>query len=163
MSDPSVTKFAIPTVQPGTVVVAERESRGLAQMLLDGRHQLPADEPAADGGEDSGPGPYELLLMALGSCTSMTVRLFARRRNWPLERVVVRLRHSRSHARDCANCNEHTSALDHIDVELTLDGNLDEAQRTRLLEIARKCPIHRTFTSSIEIAISAPSPAGSDV
>ncbi|MGH8428959.1 MAG: OsmC family protein, partial [Solimonas sp.] len=120
-------------------------------VLLDGRHILQADEPAAAGGGDAGPGPYELLLMALGSCTSMTVHMYAARRKWPLEQVVVRLRHSRVHAQDCADCEESKTLLDRIDKNLEFSGPLDDAQRSRLVEIAGMCPVHRTLTSKIDI------------
>jgi putative redox protein len=140
-----------PQVAPGTVVVAERGDGGLAQYLLDGRHSLIADEPGEKGGLDRGPGPYELLLMGLGACTSMTLRLYANRKQWPLERIVVRLSHARDYSEDCATCDTKTVMLDHIDCTIELKGRLDDDQRTRLLSIANQCPIHRTLTSKIVI------------
>ena len=135
----------------GTVIVASTDAGPFEQIMLDGRHTLQADEPIAAGGGDTGPGPYELLLMALGSCTSMTIRLYAARKKWPLEQVVVRLQHARVHAEDCADC-EHTKAmLDRIERNIEFIGPLDEAQRVRLLEVADKCPVHRTLTSKIDI------------
>jgi putative redox protein len=131
----------------GTVIVASTGAGPFDQIMLDGRHTLQADEPVAAGGSDSGPGPYELLLMALGSCTSMTVNLYAARKKWPLEQVVVRLQHSRVHAEDCADCEDPKSRIDRIDKSVELIGSLDEAQRTRLLQIADQCPVHRTLTS----------------
>ena len=139
------------SVPAGTVVVASTGAGPFDQILLDGRHALHADEPVAAGGGDAGPGPYELLLMALGSCTSMTVHLYARQKKWPLEQVVVRLRHARVHAEDCADCENSKSMIDRIDKGLELIGPLDETQRTRLVQIADHCPIHRTLTSKIDI------------
>jgi putative redox protein len=147
----SAAAFPEPEVTPGTVVVAETGDGGLAQYLLDGRHHLIADEPADKGGQDRGPGPYELLLMALGACTSLTLRLYANRKQWPLERVVVTLSHARDYAEDCATCDTKTVMLDHIDCTIAVKGPLDEAQRTRLLSIANQCPVHRTLTSKIVI------------
>jgi len=140
-----------PVVSPGTVVVTETGAGLFQQHLLDGRHRLFADEPVAQGGDDTGPNPYELLMMSLGACTSMTLRLYARRKQWPLERVTVRLRHGRIHAEDCAECETKVGLIDRIELELELEGPLDEAQRARLLEIADKCPVHRTLTSEINI------------
>jgi putative redox protein len=142
------------SVSPGTVVVASTGAGAFEQMLLDGRHALRADEPVASGGGDSGPGPYELLLMALGSCTSMTVHLYAARKKWPLEQVVVRLKHAKVYADDCADCEKPTAKIDRIDKTLELIGPLDEAQRSRLVEIAGQCPVHRTLTAKTDIRTS---------
>ena len=114
-------------------------------------HRLLADEPKEAGGLDSGLGPYDLLLAALGACTSMTLRLYAERKALPLDEVTVRLTHSKIHAADCETCETKEGMLDRIDRTITLAGNLDESQRARLLEIADKCPVHRTLTSEIEI------------
>jgi len=114
---------------------------------------LVTDEPAGLGGEDAGPDPYTLLLAALGSCISMTVVLYARRKQWPVERVTVRLRQQRVHAKDCAECEENTEGFVHrIERAVTLEGPLDEEQRARLQEIAHKCPVHKTLTSRIVVA-----------
>jgi putative redox protein len=142
------------SVTAGTVIVASTGAGPLEQIMLDGRHSLYADEPVATGGGDTGPGPYELLLMALGSCTSMTIEMYATRRKWLLEQVVVRLRHERVHAEDCADCEDVNSMLDRIELGLELIGPLDEGQRARLLQIAEKCPVHRTLTSKIDIRTS---------
>ncbi len=139
------------SVAPGSVVVASTGAGPFEQALLDGRHALHADEPVAVGGGDAGPSPYELLLMALGSCTSMTVNVFAARKKWALDQVVVRLRHERVHADDCVNCDDPKSKIDRILCSIELIGALDEAQRDQLLEIAKKCPVHRTLTNKIEI------------
>jgi putative redox protein len=135
----------------GTVVVASTGAGRFEQVMLDGRHTLMADEPVAAGGGDAGPGPYELLLMALGSCTSMTVHLYAAQKKWPLVQVVARLSHQRVHATDCAQCENKNVLIDRIELSLEFIGPLDETQRTRLLEIANKCPVHHTLTSQIDI------------
>ena len=114
-------------------------------------HSFITDEPVAAGGEDAGPDPYTLLLAALGSCISMTVTLYARRKQWPLESVTVRLRHSKIHAADCDSCETKEGLLDHIERDLELHGRLTDEQRARLLDIANKCPVHRSLTSEINI------------
>ena len=140
-----------PVVAETGEVVVEGSAQGFAQEIRTGTHQLLSDEPASEGGTATGPGPYDLLLAALGSCTSMTVSLYARRKQWPLESVRIRLRHSRVHAADCADCAEKPTLLDRIDRDIELIGPLDDAQRARLLEIADRCPVHRTLTSEIDI------------
>lgn len=139
-------------VEPGWVKVIESGEGKFTEHMTDGRHGLLADEPTAAGGNDRGPGPYELLLMALGACTTMTLRLYADRKRWPLHRVSVRLRHTKIHAEDCASCETKPAMLDHIERVISLEGALDAAQRQRLLEIADMCPVHRTLTSEIKIA-----------
>jgi putative redox protein len=132
-------------------VRTETGERGFATYVTAGGHALRADEPVAAGGTDSGPGPYDLLLAALGTCTGMTLRLYADRKGWPLERVEVKLHHDRIHAADCADCETRAGLVDRIEREITLHGALDSEQRARLLEIADKCPVHRTLTSEIHI------------
>jgi len=146
--DPGELQASVPA---GTVIVASTGAGPFDQIMLDGRHTLRADEPVAAGGSDGGPGPYELLLMALGSCTSMTINLYATRKKWPLEQVAVRLQHSRVRAEDCVDCESPKAMIDRIDKSVELIGSLDEAQRARLLQIADQCPVHRTLTSKIEI------------
>lgn len=139
------------TVAPGTVVVTDSGEGPFGHMLLDGRHALKADEPVSAGGADNGPNPYELLLMSLGACTAMTLRLYADRKGLPLEHVIVRLRHAKVHAEDCANCETKSALIDRIERGIELVGALDAAQRTRLLQIAEMCPVHRTLTGTIDI------------
>lgn len=131
------------------VRVAEAGEGRFAQLVTMGRHRLRADEPASVGGEDSGPSPYDLLLAGLGACTSMTVRMYAAQKKWPLERVAVDLKHDKVHATDCAECETRDGKIDRIERVLTLEGDLDEGQRARLLEIANKCPVHRTLHSEV--------------
>jgi putative redox protein len=133
------------------VVVRETRAGRFQQAIKVGRHRLLADEPVAVGGLDSGFGPYDLMLAGLGACTSMTLRLYAERKAIPLDRVIVWLAHSRIHAADCENCETKEGMLDRIDRTITLSGNLTEEQRQRLIEIADKCPVHRTLTSEIDI------------
>ena len=131
--------------------VVHGTAKGFAQEITVGRHHLIADEPTAVGGTDNGPSPYDLLLSALGACTSMTVSLYARRKQWPLEGVTVRLRHSKIHAADCGDCEKPGGMLNRIECDVELHGALAEGQRTRLLEIANLCPVHKTLTSDINI------------
>jgi uncharacterized OsmC-like protein/fermentation-respiration switch protein FrsA (DUF1100 family) len=137
--------------EPGFVLVRETRRGGLQNEVIAGAHHFLADEPVKVGGLDSGPSPYDLLLAALGACTSMTVRLYADRKQWPLKRVMVRLKHGRIYATDCAECETKEGMIDHIDRVITFEGELDAEQRARLMEIADKCPVHRTLTSEVEI------------
>jgi len=150
MSTPS-THFITDKQAVEGVVIVRGAADGFAQEVVAGSHHFRTDEPAAVGGTDSGPTPYDLLLAALGSCTSMTVAMYARRKRWPLERVTVQLRHSRVHAEDCAACETQDAKLTVIERDIQLDGTLDEGQRTRLLAIAYRCPVHLTLTSKMEI------------
>jgi putative redox protein len=137
----------------GTVIVTETSAGGYDQQIAAGHHRLVADEPRPIG-NDIGPTPYDLLLGALGACTSMTVRMYADRKRWPLEQVRVTLRHSRIHAKDCADCETGNGWIDHIDRSVELTGDLDDTQRQRLLHIAERCPVHQTLTSEVRIATS---------
>jgi putative redox protein len=134
-----------------TDVVVNGDAKGFAQAIVVGRHRFAADEPERLGGTDTGPNPYDLIAAALGACTSMTVSLYARRKQWPLEAVTVTLRHSKVHAADCANCETKDGMLDRIEVEIELRGDLDEEQQRRLLDIANRCPVHKTLTSKVDI------------
>ena len=133
----------------GSVVVQETGEAKFTQRIAAGPHRLRADEPESVGGDDSGPGPYDLLLAGLGACTSMTLRLYAARKGWPLERVTVTLSHDKIHAEDCADCETKSGRLDRIERRLTVEGDLDDQQRAKLLEIADKCPVHRTLESEV--------------
>jgi putative redox protein len=134
---------------PGEVTVTETGAGKFQQAIAVGPHHLLADEPASAGGDDTGPSPYDLLLAALGTCTAMTLRLYADQKKLPLERVTVRLRHAKVHAQDCADCETREGKIDRIDREIVLAGPLDAAQQAKLLEIADKCPVHRTLHSEV--------------
>ena len=133
------------------VVIVRGAATGFAQEIIAGPHQFFCDEPTTVGGTDTGPTPYDLLLAGLGSCTSMTIAMYARRKQWALERVTVRLRHSRVHAEDCAGCETRPAWLTLIERDIELEGVLDEEQRARLLAIANRCPVHLTLTSQMDI------------
>lgn len=141
--------------QPTEVVVASTGD-GYAQTIRARGHTLSADEPVAVGGTDTGPDPYELLLASLGACTSMTVRMYARQKGWPVAGVSVRLRHQKVHAEDCANCEAPTAYVDLIEKEVEITGDLSAEQRARLLEIADRCPVHRTLTGQVRIRSNGP-------
>jgi uncharacterized OsmC-like protein len=136
-------------------VVVRGDARSFKQEIVEGKHHLVADEPISAGGDDSGPDPYDYLLTALGVCTSMTVGLYARRKQIPLENITVSLRHSRIYAKDCEECETKEGMLDRIEVELDLTGPLSAEQHDKLMEIAAKCPVHRTLTSEINIRLRA--------
>jgi putative redox protein len=140
---------------PRRVIVRETGHGKFQQTVSVGPHQLLADEPVAAGGDDTGPGPYDLLLAGLGACTSMTMRLYAERKALPMTRVTVTLSHAKIHAEDCADCETKTGILDRIDRVIAIEGDLDAAQRAKLMEIADKCPVHRTLTSEISIVTRA--------
>jgi len=134
------------------VLVRETHAGKFQQEILTGPHHLLADEPLKVGGLDSGAGPYDFLLAALGACTSMTVRLYADFKKIPLENVSVRLNHEKKiHSKDCEDCDSKVTKVDHIDRAITLEGPLDDSQRKRLMEIADKCPVHQTLHSRIDI------------
>lgn len=137
-------------ITPADVIVWG-EGSAFNQQIIAGSHRLTSDEPESVGGSDTGPSPYDLLLAALGSCTSMTVGMYARKKNWPLERVTVWLRHSRIYASDCSECETRQEMLDRIERDVRFEGPLSTEQRSRLLEIANKCPVHRALTSEISI------------
>ena len=142
---------AVPEGMTSADVIVWSEGGTFAQQIAAGRHQLTGDEPEGVGGTDTGPSPYDFLLAALGSCTSMTVGMYARKKNWPLERVTVWLRHSKIYAADCSECETREGMLDRIERDVRFEGPLTAEQRSRLLEIANKCPVHRTLTSETNI------------
>ncbi len=132
-------------------VTVQIGATGYATEIRSAKHVLHADEPKSVGGTDTGPTPYDLLLSALGTSTVMTLRMYADRKGWLLDGAKVELRHDRIHARDCAECDTESGYVARIYKRVTLSGNLDETQRARLLEIADRCPVHRTLTSEILI------------
>jgi uncharacterized OsmC-like protein/fermentation-respiration switch protein FrsA (DUF1100 family) len=153
--EPAAQRTDASSMAPRNVVVRETRNSKLQQTVTIGPHHLLADEPVAAGGEDSGPGPYDFLLAGLGACTSMTMRLYAERKSLPLDRITVTLRHNKIHAEDCAECETKVGMLDQIDRIIGMEGALDAEQRKRLMEIADKCPVHRTLTSEIRIVTRA--------
>jgi putative redox protein len=140
-----------PRAAPGEVIVAEAGTGKYEQTISAGRHRLRADEPVTAGGADNGPSPYDLLLAGLGACTSMTIRMYAAQKQWPLSGLSVKLTHAKVHAEDCADCDTKTGKIDRIEREITIEGDLDAAQREKLLEIANKRPVHRTLHSEVWI------------
>src|SRR5213079_1339764 len=123
------------------------------QTVVTGKHKLIADEPVTYEGRDEGPGPYDYLLAALGVCTSMTIGLYARKKQFPLEDITVSLRHSRIHAKDCDDCETKEGMLNRIEMEVELTGELTPEQHARLMAVAAKCPVHRTLKSEIDIQL----------
>jgi putative redox protein len=141
----------LPAAQPGKVLVRETREGKFTNQVIVGRHVIRADEPVAAGGLDSGLSPYDLLCAALGACTAMTLRLYADLKGIPVERISVELKHEKIHATDCAECETREGKIDRIERLIGLEGNLDELQRNKLLEIANKCPVHRTLHSEVVI------------
>ena len=139
-----------PSLETGQVVVTGQRS-GMRQHVIAGHHRLVADEPEEHGGSDAGPNPYELLLAGLGSCTAMTLRMYADRKEWPLGRVHVHLSHTKIHAKDCEDCEAKQGKIDKIERILELEGDLSDQQRERLVEIADRCPVSRTLTTETKI------------
>lgn len=135
----------------GAVIVSETSIGRYALRIRVGRHTLNADEPRALGGDDHGPSPYDLLLASLGSCTAMTIRMYAERKQLALQHVEVRLRHTKIHAQDCADCETREGRIDVIERVIKVQGDLSDMQRAKLLEIAEKCPVHRTLQGEVKI------------
>ncbi|NMM23923.1 MAG: OsmC family protein [Phycicoccus sp.] len=151
---PASQQEAPPAPAPAVsgVVVAETDRGQYVHTVSAGEHTWTVDEPESSGGQDAGPTPYDMLLSALGACTSMTMRMYADRKGWDMGPTTVRLQHSRIHARDCDTCETTNGRLDHIDREITLDDSLSAEQRVALLAIADKCPVHKTLTSEVSIS-----------
>ena len=144
----------IPTSEEARAdVIVRGNAKGFVQDIEAGRFHIQADEPTSIGGTDAAPTPYDYLLGALGACTSMTIGLYARKKGWPLEEVKVGLHHSRIHAKDCEDCETKNGMLDHIDIKVDLSGPLTDEQRAKLMEIAGKCPVHRTLKSEIKVRV----------
>jgi len=143
---------AKPNAAPPDVVV-RGNAREFLQEITTGRHRLQSDEPTAYGGKDAAPGPYDYLLTALGVCTSMTIGLYARKKEIPLENITVSLRHARIHAKDCEECETKVGMLDRIELEVELTGALSPEQHAQLMAVAAKCPVHRTLKSEIDIQL----------
>jgi putative redox protein len=143
------------TIPEGAVQGVERGPGAFTVDIRAGRHQWVGDEPASVGGDDLGPGPYDMLTAALGACTAMTLRMYARQKQWPLDKVTVELAHSKIHAKDCAECETRDGKVDRIERFVTITGALDAEQRQRLLEIADKCPVHRTLHSDVLVVTRA--------
>ena len=135
-------------------VMVRTGAKGYTSQVLAGKHHLISDEPTSVGGEDLGPSPYQYLLTAIGSCTSMTLRMYADRKGWDLQEVDVHLSHAKEHKQDCEECENPKSKIDVIEREIVLKGELDEAQQKRLLEIADRCPVHRTLHNEIQVHTS---------
>jgi putative redox protein len=135
----------------GTVEVSETLMGHLAQRVRAGRHVLLAGEPVAQGGDDSGPGPYDYLLAAVGACTSMTMRLYAERKGLAVERLSVRLSHRKVHAEDCVDCETKEGNIGEITRDITIEGDIADDARARLMQIADRCPVHETLTHEIKI------------
>ena len=138
-------------IEGGIVLVRETHGGKFQQEILTGPHHMLADEPEKLGGLDSGPGPYDYVLAGLGACTSMTIRLYADFKKIPLANVSVRLSHDKIHVKDCETCDAKVAMVDHIERAITLEGPLDAEQRKRLMDIADKCPVHRTLESKVDI------------
>lgn len=138
------------SVAKGHVLVEEKDHKFAQNVYSDSHHWL-ADEPISFGGQNSGPDPYEHLLAALGTCTSMTIRMYAQRKKWPLDNVAINLYHERSYNDDCQHCDETPQQIDYLNREITLEGDLTQAQKDRLLEIADKCPVHKTLHSHLVV------------
>lgn len=138
-------------LQSSHQVVAQLGNDGYTTFIKAGKHNLIADEPLKIGGNEFGPSPYELLSAALASCTSMTIQMYSRRKKWPLKLVETHVNHTKSHAEDCENCEVTSARIDRFKREIIIEGDLDEKQKKRLLEIADKCPVHKTLHEEVEI------------
>ena len=141
-------------------VIVYGDGEGLHQEVFIDSHRLAADEPPESGGSGRGPDPYDLLLASLGACTSITITMYAQSEGLPLQGVTTRLQHSNVHADDCAECETEEGKIDWIELHIALDGPLSDEQRSQLLEIAEKCPVHQTLTSETVIRIESGDDSG---
>lgn len=152
MADSRTSQAAIHVRPPqGTIIACESDRGRYALDLFAGRYVLAADEPASVGGADTGSTPYELLSAALAACTTMTLRMYASRKGWELGRIHVAVRHAKVHAEDCAHCEDKSARIDRFDCVIEVEGELPPEQQEKLLEIAAKCPVHRTLKGEIDI------------
>ena len=141
--------------KPKIVHVHLPKDEGFKSTLTAGEHELIADEPeSVEGGQDQGPDPYDYLLMSLGSCTVMTIKMYVNHKGWELDDVYMELRHSKRHAEDCDNCQDPKSRIDTIEKEVIVEGDLTDEQIDRILDISKKCPVHRTLMSDIRLESS---------
>src|SRR4029077_12253641 len=159
-SEPLIQAMATETDKQTVHVVVRGGARNFQQEVMAGKHRLVAEEPVSVGGGDAGPDPYDYLLTALGVCTSMTIGFYARRNRMPLGNITVSLSHSRIYAADCEECETKEGMLDRIDVEVELTGSLTAEQHAKLMQVAAKCPVHRTLTSEINIRLRAAEKSG---
>jgi uncharacterized OsmC-like protein len=150
----SISPASSATNTPLEHVVVRGSANGFIQEVTVGKHSFRVDEPASLGGTEAAPDPYDYVLAGLGACTSMTVGFYARKKQMPLENVTVSLRHHRIHAEDCADCETKEGMLDRIDVDIQLSGQLTDEQRAKLMDVAGKCPVHRTLKSEIDIRLT---------
>lgn len=141
----------VPTIETNAKVAVKTSSKSFTTQILAGKHNLTADEPEDVGGNDFGPTPYDLLSAALGACTSMTLQMYAQRKGWNLQDVIVHINHNKDYAKDCEDCEQSKAKIDHFEREIELIGELSEEEKTKLLEIADKCPVHKTLHSEIRI------------
>ena len=141
-------------LEAAAVRISEAGAGNYTQAISNGRHEWTADEPATAGGRDQGPTPYELLCSAVGACVAITVRMYADHKGWPLESISVDVKHGRVHADDCADCETKKGMIDHLYKTVRLVGDLDDDQFARLMQVADRCPVHRTLTREIRIVTS---------
>lgn len=141
-------------LEAGAVRVTEAGLGNYTQTITNGRQEWAADEPAEAGGRDEGPTPYGLLCSALGACVAITTRMYADRKGWPLESISVDLKHGKVHAKDCADCESETGMIDHLYKTVYITGDLDEAKLERLMQIADRCPVHRSLSREIRVVTS---------
>ena len=144
-----MTKEAV--LRTSEQVVVQIGQTGYTTQIKAGNHSFRADEPIAVGGDDYGPGPYDLLLASLGSCTAMTLRMYADRKKWPIGNITIHMNHKKVYQEDCQNCQDKSSKVDVIERHITIQGAIDQEQKDRLLIIADKCPVHRTLHGEIQV------------
>ena len=141
----------VPSIENGVVVQETGEGKFINAVSVNGRHALRADEPLSVGGNDTGPTPYDYLLTALGACKTMTMRMYAERKKWPMDRARVTLRHNKIHAEDCETCETEEGKVDQFDVEIAIEGDLSDEQRQKIYEISNRCPVHQTLINEVSV------------